>query len=76
MVKLIYVQDYGHALFNLDDDLSEKQNLSARHPDRKKIMAEELNSWKSQLCEPLWTENERWFRVHSKNHIRIIEGGR
>ena len=74
--KLIYVQDYGHALYNLDDDLSEKQNLSSRYPDRVKMMAEELNSWKSQLCEPLWTENERWFRVHSKNHVRIIEGGR
>jgi len=74
--KLIYVQDYGHALYNLDEDLSEKQNLSSRHPDRVKMMAEELNIWKSQLCKPLWTENERWFRVHSKNHIRIIEGDR
>lgn len=71
--KLIYVQDYGYALYNLDDDLGEKRNLAVRHPDRVKTMTEELDAWKSQMIKPLWTENEKWFRVHSQNHIRIIE---
>ena len=72
--KLIYVQDYGYALYNLDDDLSEKRNLANRYPDRVKAMAEDLKTWRGQMIEPLWQENEKWFRVHSKNHIRIIEG--
>ena len=72
--KLIYVQDYGYALYNLDNDLSEKRNLAARYPDRVKAMTEELNVWKSQMIQPLWSEDENWFRVHSRNHIRIIEG--
>ena len=72
--KLIYVQDYGYALYNLEDDLGEKRNLVAQHPTRVKAMQEDLDAWKSQMIEPLWGENERWFRVHSQNHIRIIEG--
>ncbi|MGC6463102.1 MAG: sulfatase [Pirellulaceae bacterium] len=72
--KLIYVQDYGYALYNLEDDLGEKRNLVAQHPARVKAMQEDLDAWKSQMIEPLWGENERWFRVHSQNHIRIIEG--
>ena len=37
-------------------------------------MTDELNAWKSQMIQPLWHEDEKWFRVHSRNHIRIIEG--
>ena len=72
--KLIYVQDYGYALYNLDADLGEERNLADRHPDRVKSMTDQLNGWKSQMMQPLWGENERWFRIHSRNHIRIIEG--
>ncbi|MFN3193988.1 MAG: sulfatase-like hydrolase/transferase [Aureliella sp.] len=72
--KLIYVQDFGYALYNLDDDLSEKQNVAEKHPDRVNSMTQDLNLWKSRLMKPLWGENERWFRIHSRNHIRIIEG--
>lgn len=74
--KLIYVQDYGYALYNLADDLSEQNNLAPQYPERVHAMAEELNQWKSQMIQPLWGEDETWFRVHSKNHIRIIEGRR
>jgi arylsulfatase A-like enzyme len=72
--KLIYVQDYGYALYNLDDDLSEKTNLANQHPERVQSMSKDLNAWKSEMAEPLWRENNKWFTVHSKNHIRIIEG--
>ncbi|TWU58343.1 sulfatase-like hydrolase/transferase [Rubripirellula reticaptiva] len=72
--KLIYVQDYGYALYNLDDDLSERHNLAASEPGRVAAMTEELNQWKSELPEPEWGEGKTWFTTHSKNHIRIIEG--
>jgi len=72
--KLIHVQDYGYALYNLDEDLSEKHNLAKTHRDRVSKMTADLNTWKGQLAEPQWTEAIRWFATHSKNHIRIIEG--
>ena len=72
--KLIYVQDYGYALYQLDDDLSESTNLADQYPERVAAMTKELNAWKSEMIEPLWGEGEQWFGIHSKNHIRIIEG--
>ncbi len=72
--KLIYVQDYGYALYNLKDDRSETTNLAKKHPDQVKAMTKTLGAWKAQMMKPLWGEAERWFHVHSKNHIRIIEG--
>ena len=73
--KLIYVQDYGYALYNLDKDLAESKNLIKAENQRAQNMIQKLNDWKSELEEPRWGEAEVWFRTHSKNHIRIIEGG-
>lgn len=72
--KLIWVKDYGYALYKLDDDLAEQRDLAGRFPERVEAMSQDLNSWKGQMSEPLWGEAERWFHVHSKNHIRIIKG--
>ncbi|GAB5404679.1 MAG: sulfatase-like hydrolase/transferase [Aureliella sp.] len=72
--KLIYVQDYGYALYNLDDDLGEKHNVAAKYPQRVSDMTDRLNNWKSEMPAPLWLEGQQWFRIHSANHIRLIEG--
>jgi arylsulfatase A-like enzyme len=72
--KLIYVQDYGYALYNLDKDLPESKNLIKSEKKRGEKMIQKLNAWKAELVKPRWGEAEVWFRTHSKNHIRIIEG--
>ena len=72
--KLIYVQDYGYALYNLEEDLSESKNLIEPEKKRSDHMIAQLNNWKAELEKPRWDEAQVWFRTHSKNHIRIIEG--
>ena len=72
--KLIYVQDYGYALYNLEEDLSETKNLIKLEKKRSVKMIAQLNNWKAELEKPRWDEAEVWFRSHSKNHIRIIQG--
>ena len=72
--KLIYVQDYGYALYNLEEDLSESNNLIQSEKKRSDRMIAKLNDWKAVLEKPRWDEAQVWFRTHSKNHIRIIEG--
>jgi len=72
--KLIYVQDYGYALYNLEQDLGESKNLIQSEKKRSEQMITQLNNWKAGLEKPRWDEAEVWFRTHSKNHIRIIEG--
>ncbi len=71
--KLIYVQDYGYALYNLDDDPTERHDVAKTNPDRVTTMTADLNRWKSELAEPQWREADQWFKIHSQNHIRIIE---
>ena len=73
--KLIYVQDYGYALYNLEEDLSESNNLIKLEKKRSDQMIAQLNKWKAELEKPRWDEAQVWFRTHSKNHIRIIEEG-
>jgi hypothetical protein len=72
--KLIYVQDYGYALYNLEQDLGESKNLIQSEKKRSEQMITQLNDWKAELEKPRWDEAQVWFRTHSKNHIRIIEG--
>jgi arylsulfatase A-like enzyme len=72
--KLIYVEDYGYALYNLEKDLGESQNLIKSEKKRSDRMIALLNDWKAELEKPRWDEAQVWFRTHSKNHIRIIEG--
>ncbi|MDB4459088.1 sulfatase [bacterium] len=72
--KLIYVKDYGYALYNLENDLGERHNLVTAEPARVSRMTADMNQWKSELVEPQWSEAIRWFKTHSKNHIKIIEG--
>ena len=72
--KLIYVQDYGYALYNLEEDLSESNNLIKLEKERSDRMIAQLNDWKAELEKPRWDEAQVWFRTHSQNHIQIIEG--
>ncbi len=72
--KLIYVQDYGCALYNLDDDLPEQHNVAPEHPHRVSDMTRRLDAWKAEMPPPLWEEGQQWFRIHSANHVRLIEG--
>ena len=41
----------GPLLFNLDNDLSEKNNLSAAHPNRVKSMFAALQAWKTDVAD-------------------------
>lgn len=71
--KLIFVKDYGYALYNLKDDLTESRNLAQSNPERVESMKLRMVAWKNGLQKPRWSEGEQWFRIHSKNHIRLIE---
>ena len=37
-------------------------------------MKNQMNIWKSTMEQPRWDEALRWFNVHYKNHVNIIEG--
>lgn len=72
--KLIYVQDYGYALYDLSTDPNETNNLAQQDSQRVDSMKRRLDAWKAEMERPRWDEAIRWFHEHSRNHVRIIEG--
>jgi arylsulfatase A-like enzyme len=41
-------------LYNLADDIGEKNNLAAKHPDKVKELADAWQRWNRELATPLW----------------------
>jgi arylsulfatase A-like enzyme len=41
-------------LYNLAEDMSEKNDLAEKHPDRVKQLTDAYNAWNAQLQEPRW----------------------
>ena len=72
--KLIYVQDYGYALYNLDQDLSESKNLIKSEKKRSRKMITQLNEWKAGLEKPVGVRRKSGSARTAKTRVRIIEG--
>ncbi len=47
----------GAELYNLKNDIGEKENLAEKEPARFQQMAAAWDKWNSQLVEPAWTVN-------------------
>lgn len=59
--KLIrWYEDDKVELYNIRDDLSEKNDLAARYPDRVKEMSARLEDWQRQTGARWPTPNPRW----------------
>lgn len=44
----------GTELYNLKDDIGEKQNLAAAHPDKVKELVADWQRWNKELSKPQW----------------------
>jgi arylsulfatase A-like enzyme len=44
----------GAVLFNLKDDIGEKTDVAAKHPEKAKELAAAWQKWNAQLADPLW----------------------
>ena len=62
--KLIYVQDYGYALYNLAEDLGEASNVAATYPKRVETMKRDLERWRGSLEQPRWGRVELRVSAH------------
>jgi arylsulfatase A-like enzyme len=52
--KVLKLQREAAMLFNLADDIGEKNDLAAARPEKVKELETDLNHWNAQLKEPLW----------------------
>ena len=72
--KLIEVDGYGCALYNLEKDPGEKKNLAKKLPEKLDQLKAIYEKWRKTLVAPLWDEGAKWKRINIKRHINLIEG--
>ena len=59
--KLIeWYEDNRKELFNLKEDIGEKNNLAKKHPDKVNILATKLASWRKQTGARMPTPNTKF----------------
>lgn len=66
--KLIRVENYGHALYDLSEDIGENRDLAAQKPEKVEQLRRQLEKWESDKMQPLWLEGEKWTGVRFKDH--------
>ena len=73
--KLIRVENYGLALYNLKDDIAEKKDIAAEHPQQTKRLNEMLEAWEQDKISPLWMEAERYTVMRYQYHTQRFKTG-
>lgn len=73
--KLIRVDGYGFALYNLEDDIGEKKDLAATNPEKVTELKTLLEAWEQDKMEPLWQEGERYIGMRLKYHTERFRTG-
>lgn len=58
-----YFEDGGLELYDLDYDLSEKQNLASKHPEKVKELHSMLKKWRTETKAPVPTELNPKYKV-------------
>jgi arylsulfatase A-like enzyme len=66
--KLIRIQSAPPLLFNLANDLPEKNNLAEKQPDKVRELLTKLVEWEKPLPAPRWEEGDSWDKIHFKDH--------
>lgn len=70
--KLIRVDSLGYRLYNLDEDLGEKDDLSRSDSALFKEMVTALEEWEKEMKPPLWSEdiwNEVTWLIHEDLYL-------
>ena len=72
--KLIRVADNPHLLFNLKNDLGETTNLASHYPQKVNRLLNLLDSWESEMVDPLWVASGKWQENQIKKHGMDVIG--
>lgn len=73
--KLIRVENYGSALYNLAEDIGEMHDLAAQMPEKVDQLRRLLQAWEADKTAPLWEEEEKWVGIRYRDHTVKFETG-
>ena len=69
--KLIRIDNVIPALYNLTDDIGEKNNIAKQYPERVQNMLNKMDKWEQGLVEP-WSGEGQWEIWTRQFHIELI----
>lgn len=73
--KLIRVDNYGLALYNLDDDLAETKDLAKKMPEKLQELNQLLESWEADKIAPPYDEGVFWRLERHYYHTERFKTG-
>lgn len=71
--KLVRLDGYGAALYNLSDDLGEANDLSSKDPLMKNRLLKAMSEWEAGMSKPLWVEPKDWMEVTYHIHQQLMQ---
>ncbi|OVE81281.1 hypothetical protein BVY04_03575 [bacterium M21] len=74
--KMIRAGRAGYALYNLNEDLAERENLASQMPEKLEELKKKLKAWERDKMDPLWGEGSRWEKYRYFKHKGKFETGK
>ena len=69
--KMIITEGLDPMLYNLDKDISERNNIAESKPEVVEQLRKKLTEWESEMITPKWGEGDKWVNVRKKDYIRF-----
>ena len=73
--KLIRVENYGVALYNLADDLAETKDLAKKMPEKAQELSQLLTAWEADKMAPPYDEGVFWQLERYYYHTQRFKTG-
>jgi arylsulfatase A-like enzyme len=71
--KLIRLDNYGEALYDLSQDIGETTDLSKKDTASLHLLNRKLSQWETSMMSPLWKEGKAWMDVTYHIHKRLMQ---
>lgn len=67
--KLIRAEGVPMMLYNLKDDLSERNNLAESNPEKVQELLKRLETWEKELQDPFWNEGKHYVKKRKGKYL-------
>jgi arylsulfatase A-like enzyme len=71
--KIIKLRGFGEVMYDLDEDLSEMNDVSTTKTDTFKLLKNNLKQWEGKMKDPLWVEGEKWENTTYYIHKQLMQ---
>ena len=71
--KLVRLRDRSPMLFNLKEDVNERNDLSQTHREKVDYLMQQLFNWENTLTYPLWRTKYKYLKENTLQHDQLVQ---